>query len=277
MFRILWGLLIFMSLLPVTQADALDTRPLAAITVPAEVVQMSATADGQRFYLLLDNGVVQLLQQDGRLIDSLNVGKEVSAIEALGTNRLLLYKENRRRVEIVMITPKFQIDTKNAPVKGDLNAPVALVIYDDFECPYCAKTVPVLNDLLKRYPGKLKLVFKNFPLRMHKNANAAALAGLAAHRQGKFWPLHDLMFVNYRQLNPGKIRELAAMVGMDMARFERDMKDPALQGRITADMQEGQQIGVRGTPTLFINGRRVQKRSVQAMVQMINEELQQLK
>jgi len=254
-------------------AQTPDVRLLGRIVTPAEVVQMVATADGQRFYLLLDNGNIQLHLQDGQLLNTIAVGQDVTAIETLGANRLLLSKKDKQQVIITGVFPRVQISTQNAPFTGPDNAPVTIVIYDDFECPYCAREAGPLKNLLKKYPEQVKLVFKNFPLAMHKNARIAAIAGLAAQNQGMFWPLHDLMFANYRQLNLEKIKELAGSVGLDMDRLEKDMKDKKLSERINADIQEGKKIGVRGTPTLFINGRRVQKRSIESLSQMIDEEL----
>jgi protein-disulfide isomerase len=122
----------------------------------------------------------------------------------------------------------------------------------------------------------VKLVFKNFPLAMHQHARAAAIASLAAQRQGKFWPLHDLLFENFNKLNPQKIRELAEQAGLDMNRFDQDQKDAKLQQRIDADIQEGQRVGVRGTPTIFVNGHLLQQRSLAALSQLIEAQLAKL-
>jgi protein-disulfide isomerase len=258
-------------------AQAPDVRLLGKITTPAQVLQMAATADGQRFYLLLDNGNIQLHLQDGQLLNTISVGQNVTAIETFGANRLLLSKKDNQQVIIAGVFPRVQISIQGSPVIGPDNAPVTIVIYDDFECPYCAREAGPLKNLLKKYPEQVKLVFKNFPLAMHKHARIAAIAGLAAQKQGMFWPLHDLMFANYQQLNLGKIMELAGSVGLNMSLFEKDMKDKSLSDRINTDIQEGKNIGVRGTPTLFINGRRVQKRSIESLSRMIDEELARTK
>lgn len=258
-------------------AQAPDVRLFGKIVTPAQVLQMAATADGQRFYLLLDNGNIQLHLQDGQLLNTIVVGQDVTAIETLGANRLLLSKKDNQQVIIAGVFPRVKISMQGSPVIGPENAPVTIVIYDDFECPYCAREAGPLKSLLKKYPEQVRLVFKNFPLAMHKHARIAAIAGLAAQNQGMFWPLHDLTFANYQQLNLGKITELAGSLGLNMGRFEKDMKDKSLSNRINADIKEGKKIGVRGTPTLFINGRRVQKRSVESLSRMIDEELARIK
>ena len=119
----------------------------------------------------------------------------------------------------------------------------------------------------------MKLVFKNFPLRNHKFAWPAAIAALAANRQGKFWELHDQLYENYNRLSEQKIRELAQQVGLDMEKFDKDMKDPELKALVERDFQEGARAGVRGIPTIFVNGRMLRNRSFQGFQAAIEKEL----
>ena len=127
--------------------------------------------------------------------------------------------------------------------------------------------------MLEKYPDNVKLVSKNFPLRNHKFARKAAAAALAAERQGKFWEYHDKLFENYNKLNDKKIEELAQALGLDGEQFQKDLKDPKIQARINQDMQDGEKAGVRGTPTLFINGRRLKQRSLQGFSVVVEKEL----
>lgn len=257
-------------------SEPLDVQLLRSIATPVPVEQMAATADGQTIFLLLNNGTIQLHGADGQLQGSFDAGPDVLDIEALGTNRLLLKMKDNQEFLIVGLRPRAQITTQKSPTLGPSSAPVTIAVFDDFQCPYCAKVVETLKAVLDKYPEQVKLVFKNFPLTMHQHARFAAIAGLAAQRQGEFWSLHDRMFANHRQLNPEKIRKLAETLTLDMDRFEADLNDPALGRRVDSDIREGKRIGVRGTPTLFINGRRVQKRTVEEMSRMINEELTRL-
>ena len=133
--------------------------------------------------------------------------------------------------------------------------------------------MPVLEQVLEQYPEKVKLVIKNFPLGNHKFSFQAALAALAAQRQGKYWEYHELLHLNYKKLNNEKILELASVLKMDMEKFQKDTKDLALRARVNQDMKDGRQAGVRGTPTVFINGRNLRNRSLQGFKAMIDEEL----
>lgn len=256
--------------------ELLDVELMHSFSTPVAVRAMVASADGQIIYLLLDDGTVQLRTADGQLRGSFDAGPGVSDIAVLGTNRLLLKNQYDQQLLIIQINPEVHISTQDSPTLGLPSAPVTIAVFDDFQCPYCSRAVGMLKALVERYPEQAKLVFKNFPLSMHKHARFAAIAGLAAQRQGKFWALHDLMFANYRQLNPALIRQLATTLNLNMERFEEDLKDPALGRCIDSDIQEGKSIGVRGTPTIFINGRRVQKRSLEEMSHMIDEELVKL-
>ena len=114
------------------------------------------------------------------------------------------------------------------------------------------------HEVVKSLKGQVRVVFKHFPLdSIHPNARPAAIASLAAHRQGKFWAYHDLLFENAKQLGASELRDWARVAELDMERFERDRKDSVLSKAVQADVLEGQRAGVRGTPSVFLNGRRV--------------------
>jgi protein-disulfide isomerase len=127
--------------------------------------------------------------------------------------------------------------------------------------------------VFERYSKEMKLVFKNFPLRNHKFAWPAAIAALAANKQGKFWELHDQLYENYNRLSDQKIREIAQQVGLDMEKFDKDMKDPELKALVERDFQEGAGAGVRGIPTIFVNGRQLKNRSFEGFQAAIEKEL----
>jgi protein-disulfide isomerase len=127
--------------------------------------------------------------------------------------------------------------------------------------------------VLEKYPTQVKIVEKNFPLQMHKFARQAATAALAAHKQGKFWEYHKKLFESISSLNDAKVQEIATQLGLDMDKFNRDLKDPALQNIITRDLQEGSAAGVRGTPTIFVNGKPLAARNIEGFQQAIDEEL----
>jgi protein-disulfide isomerase len=137
--------------------------------------------------------------------------------------------------------------------------------------------MPLLEQVLEKYPNDAKLVYKNFPLRNHKMAEPASVAAMAASRQGKFWEYHDEIFLIYNRLTDESFDEIAKKLSLDMDRFNKDRKDPAIIQHVKSDAQEGAMIGVRGTPTIFINGKRLGQRSIEGFSAMIDEELAKLK
>ena len=134
--------------------------------------------------------------------------------------------------------------------------------------------MPLLEQVLEKNPKTVKIVFKNFPIRSHKFARKAAVAALAADRQGKFWEFHDELFNNYNRLNEEKVQEIAAKLKLNKAQFEKDRKDPLLLEQVRHDFNEGIQAGVRGVPAVFVNGRKLKDRSLKGFQALIDKELE---
>jgi protein-disulfide isomerase len=133
-----------------------------------------------------------------------------------------------------------------------------------------------VDQVLKAYPNEVKFVYKEFPLSsIHQNALNAAKAAVAAQKQGKFWEMHDKLFANQRALSPDNLKQYAKGIGLNVAKFEKDMTSPEVQKQIADDMKLAQEADVRGTPTLFLNGKRVMNRSFEGLKQMIDEALKQ--
>ena len=132
----------------------------------------------------------------------------------------------------------------------------------------------LLEQVLEKNPKTVKIVFKNFPIRSHKFARKAAVAALAADRQGKFWEFHDELFNNYNRLNEEKVQEMAAKLKLNKAQFEKDRKDPLLLEQVRHDFNEGIQAGVRGVPAVFVNGRKLKDRSLKKFQALIDKELE---
>ena len=136
--------------------------------------------------------------------------------------------------------------------------------------------MPRLEQVLKNNPEKVKFVFKNFPLRNHQYAAKAAMAALTADAQGKFWEFHDRLFADFNHINDQKIKDIARELGYKTAEFEKQMADSRILSRIRQDVQDGTAAGVRGTPTVFINGRRLKNRSLKGFQDLIDKELDKI-
>ncbi len=141
--------------------------------------------------------------------------------------------------------------------EGPASAPVTLVEYGDYECPYCGAAYPIVKEIQQRLGARLRFVFRNFPITTaHPHAEHAAEAAEAAGAQGKFWEMHDYLYEHQHALPDRKLEEYAAAVGLDVERFDRDMEGQAYRERVRSDFMSGVRSGVNGTPSFFINGRR---------------------
>ena len=150
------------------------------------------------------------------------------------------------------------IDAATDHIAGPRTAAVTIVEYGDFECPSCRQAYPVVKALLAHHAGQVRLVFRHFPLReVHAHAELAAEAAEAAGAQGKFWPFHDLMFGHQDLLDASHIHGYAAQLGLEIARFENELKDTVYRQRVQEQIAGGVQAGVRATPTFFVNGHAV--------------------
>jgi protein-disulfide isomerase len=127
--------------------------------------------------------------------------------------------------------------------------------------------------VLKQYPKEVKLVYKEFPLRNHRFSKSASLAAIAAGKQGKYWQMHDKIFENYSSLSEEKLKGFAKELDLDMSQFEKDRNDFSAKKLIQRDLQNGAAAGVHGTPTIFVNGRRLKQRSLEGFKNIIDSEL----
>ncbi len=172
--------------------------------------------------------------------------------------------------EIERINTIVQVDTKGAPLLGNADAKVTVVAFSDFECPFCRRVAQPLKKLQQHYG--FALYFKHFPLKAsHPHAEGAAMAARAAQLQGKFWPMHDILFDKAPDLAWDNVKGYAKAIGLDVKRFTKDAKSDAAKKAVTADYEHGVDANVDGTPTFFINGRRAE--TLQQLQDGVREQL----
>jgi protein-disulfide isomerase len=152
--------------------------------------------------------------------------------------------------------PAFQIAVDDQPTKGNQNASVTVVEFTDYQCPSCAATHPVLERLMTEYGDRVRLVVRDFPLQQHADARKAAEAAEAAREQGKYWDFVAILFRNQSALKPEMLKQYAQVLGLDRAKFDAALESGKFADKVERDILDGQKLGVNGTPTLFINGRR---------------------
>ena len=166
----------------------------------------------------------------------------------------------------------YTLNVGNSPVKGPKDAKVKIIEFSDYQCPFCSQADTLVGQVLAANPD-VGFVYKQFPLTsIHPNALPAAKAALAAGKQGKYWEMHEILFKNQRALGADQLKDYAKQAGVpDLAKWEKDMNSSDITDQISAEGREAQAADVRGTPTIFVNGKRVQNRSVEGFKQLIDE------
>jgi protein-disulfide isomerase len=198
-----------------------------------------------------DPGCTYSKGMSGVLVDSLKAGKSTpEALKAAVASKYGHIPQHKLLDDPVLIP------VANAPSIGPANARITLVEFSDFQCPYCVKAVGQLKTVMKAYPNDIKLIFKQFPLDSHSQAAGAALAAMAAHRQGKFWEMHDALFAHREDLSRNALPGIAGAAGLDMRRFNADLNSAEIKNQVLRDISDGEKAGVDATPTIFIDGRR---------------------
>ncbi len=276
--------LILLSLLPFnlyasdtsefTGTDGLNLTIQHQWQIQATPIAFVQSLDNKKTFILGSDATVYILTTEGKLLGTLPVSEDVIDIDiAPRGETLYLLNKSDKSFTALALSFTYNIDTKTAPFLGNPDAPVTLVEFSDFECPYCAKVKPLLDQLLKANPETLKIAFKHLPLRMHKQAEPAARASIAAQKQGKFWQMHDELF-KIKKMTPKAIEAAAQNIGLDMEQFNKDKDSYATKQQLAKDMSDAAQAEVTGTPTMFINGVRVDKRSGDSIQTMIDKALE---
>lgn len=172
--------------------------------------------------------------------------------------------------------PRFEVTVGEAPTFGSKEAKVTVVEFSDFQCPFCAKGAEILKELKSKYGNKIQVAFKNFPLDFHKQAKDAAIAGLCANEQGeeKFWKMHDKMFENQNKLSIDDLKALAKDIGLDSKKFDACLDAKKHLAQVESNIEEGKNIGVKSTPTFFVNGMMINgAQPLEVFSELIDQEL----
>lgn len=177
---------------------------------------------------------------------------------------------------------RVQVNIQGAPSSGKENSPITFVEFTDYECPFCKAVQPVIQEVLKKYEGKVRHVVRNYPIsNLHAGAVDAALSGLCAHEQGGFWPYHDQLFEKANgggSLTKQVLTKIAEDNGLDSARFTSCLTSKKFVDQVQKDYEDGNSYGVNGTPTFFINGRMISGNlPAEEFTKLIDEELAQIK
>lgn len=257
-------------------ASAKQPQPAAAPAAPsdpaptpgsmimeAKGVDTSRLSEAQRasFFQMINtepsacgkpHSLAKSIRDDGDCRDSLIVGQFIA--DALGSGVSPADVKHDLPLVADSLQPK-SIDNTGRPMYGNPNAPVTLVVFADFECPHCRAEFPELRKTVDRFAGRVKLVYRHFPLSAHPRAKVAAIAAEAAHEQGKFWEMAGLIFEHQTQLQDEDLMSYAQQAGLDMSAFRSSFEAKKGQSVVEQDRAAGEKLEIQGTPAVFVNGR----------------------
>ena len=253
------------------QKRGVTTRALLDAEVSAKVPRVT-DAQAQEFYNQNKDRISgEFAQLKPQIIQYVQEEKEQEATVA--------YAAQLRRAAKVEInltapeSPSFTIATDDQPVKGTAKAVVTIVEFTDFECPSCARQHPILDRIVSEFGDRVRLVVRDFPLSQHANARKAAEAAEAAREQGKYWEYAAVLFRNQSALGVDKLRQYASELGLDRARFDASLDSGKFAEKVQRDVMDGEKLGINGTPTIYINGKRVADNSYESVKSAIEATL----
>ena len=253
------------------QRKGVTTRALLEAEVSAKVPRVT-DAQAQAFYDENKDRISgEFAQTKAQIVQYMQERKDQEAT--------LAFAAQLRRAAAIQInlsapeSPSFSIATDDQPAKGTATALVTIVAFTDFECPSCARQHPVLERIVSEFGDRVRLVVRDFPLSQHANARKAAEAAEAAREQGKYWEYVSVLFRNQSALGIDKLRQYATELGLDRARFDASLDSGKFADKVQRDVLDGRRLGVNGTPTLYINGKRVADNSYESLKSAIESAL----
>jgi protein-disulfide isomerase len=253
------------------QKRGVTTRALLDTEVSAKLAPVT-DAQAQAFYNENKERISgEFAQTKAQIVQYIQEQKEQEAI--------VTFAKKLRSAATIQInitapeSPSFAIATDDQPAKGTANAAVTIVAFTDFECPSCARQHPILDRIVSEFGNRVRLVVRDFPLSQHVNARKAAEAAEAAREQGKYWEYASVLFRNQSALGIDKLRQYASEVGLDRARFDASLDSGKLAEKVQRDVIDGRKLGINGTPTIYINGKRISDNSYDSVKSAIEAAL----
>ncbi len=266
-------IVIMILLVPALSNATLDYRSILDKKLDSPVLDVTADPSGDLVFFLTAKAVLIYSTEEQTVLDRIPVTTSYDRIAYQEKNRLVLTGANPSHINIIRFDRIYDIDLSGRAFKGPADAKVTLVVFDDYQCPYCARLDKFIQQVMENFPNDVKYVVKHFPLSSHKFSHDGAMAALAAGKQNKFWEFHEKLIEQYNRVNEERIVEVAKTVGLDMDRFEKDRNLASSRELIEADLKNGRDIGVNGTPSLYMNGKQINNREIGKLPELIIEEL----
>jgi protein-disulfide isomerase len=238
-------------------------------------LEKTTEADIQNFYNMYKT---QMNNQPLEQVKSTIVKRLESTKRNVKYNELLTRLEKDNKVEILMERPRVTVSTDDDPSMGEKGAPITLIEFSEYQCPFCKRARLVVNQILETYKGKVFYVFRDYPLSFHKNAPKAAEAANCAGDQDKYWQFSNGLWDDQANLRPEVYSKIAKSIGLNEEKFKKCIESGKFTAEIEKDIQDGEDAGVSGTPAYFINGIFISgAQPFEKFQQLIDEELKRVK
>jgi protein-disulfide isomerase len=251
-------------------AQGIDRAALIEKEITAKVPPVSETDVANWFQANQSRLQGAPLEQVKQPIRAYLIQERMQGIRAVYLDSL----KAKTSVKVMLDPPRQTVSSANRPSKGPANAPIELIEFSDFQCPFCQRADPTVRQVLSTYGDKIRLVYRHYPLPNHPFARPAAEAAACAGDQGKFWPYHDRLFASPSKLSDADLKQHAADLGLNTAQFNSCVDTHKLKALVDADVKEGEEAGVNGTPAFYINGRMISgAQPFEVFKKIIDEEL----
>jgi protein-disulfide isomerase len=252
------------------KAQGIDRSALIEKEITAKVPPVSETDIANWFQANQSRLQGAPLEQVKQPIRAYLIQERMQGIRAVYVDSL----KAKTSVTVMLEPPRQTVSSANSPSKGSASAPIELIEFSDFQCPFCLRADPTVQQVLSTYGDKIRFVYRHYPLPNHPFARPAAEAAACAGEQGKFWPYHDRLFASPTKLSSADLKQHAADLGLNTAQFNSCVDTRKLKGLVDTDLKDGEAAGVNGTPAFYINGRMLSgAQPYEAFKKIIDEEL----
>ena len=266
--------LISYSLMSSAFAKDIDWRLIKDVSLNDSPIDIATTQDGSYIFILVPKAILVYSRTNDKIINRISLDKRYDKISfSKARNEFVLISASSKSLNIIKIYPIAQLNIDGLPFLGPQNAPVTIVVFDDYQCSACTRLEQVLEDVLEMYPDEVKLVIKHYPNPDHPFSEKCAAAARAAHAQGKFWEFHRALFEKQDSISDNAIQSIATQLALDMTKFNQDLNSQKIKAMVNRDLWDGKQLKIKVTPTVFVNGKHLERRDFGGISDMIEAEL----
>lgn len=255
-------------------ADNIEWKMIKEVNLDKPPIDVVMSYDGAYAFILTSKAIVVYSRKEDKIVNRIPVDKTYDRISfSKVSNEFILTSKDSKSLSFYKITPIYNINIDNQPYVGASDAPVTIVIYDNYQCSACKRFSGFVSDVLKHYAEQVRVVIKFYPNPKDELAKKAAAAAMAAQMQGKFWDFHKALFENQADLDDDKILFIANNLALDVEKFKTDMKSQDIAAFIDRNIDEGKKLRIGVTPTVIINGRHLERNDYALLIGTIETEL----